>query len=109
VEDDAGGIDGLAHARLDGLTKQFARLTQYDAVEFLHERAGIFVEQASSLFLYDVRDRLEACPTVIKDLLSQPGEGAAQTLGHQGQGLLPEPAGDGFALQQFGNGGEIPE
>ena len=55
VQNDAGGVDGLAHARLDGLTKQFARLTQYDAVEFLHESAGIFVGQASSLSPYSFR------------------------------------------------------
>ena len=40
MENDAGGIDGFAHARLDGLMQQFARLTQYDAVEFLHEMPG---------------------------------------------------------------------
>jgi hypothetical protein len=67
------------------------------------------VGQASSLFLYDVRDRLEACPTVIKNLLSQPGEGAAEALGDEGQGMLPEPAGDGLVLQQFGDGGKILE
>ena len=89
MEDDAGGIDGLAHARLDGLLQQHVGAAQ-------HRIGG------------DVLCAASACG-VIKNLLSKPGEGAAEALGHQGQGLLPEPAGDGIVLQQFGDGGKIPE
>ena len=89
MQDDARGVDGFAHARFDGLLQQLVGAAQH--------RVGGEV--------------LRAAPAggVIEDLLSQTGEGAAQALGHQRQGLFPEPAGDRLALQQLGDGGEIPE
>ena len=81
VEDDAGGVDGFAQMGFGGLLEKFFRPGQ-------HRFGGDMLESAAAV-------------VVVEDLLPQPGHGAAQAFGDERLRMLPEPAGGGFAFQQF--------
>jgi hypothetical protein len=75
VQNNAGGVDGFAHMRFGGVLEKIFRLSQ--------QRFGA--------------DALRA----IQNLLAQTGQRAAETFGDERLRMLPQPAGDGFAFQQF--------